>query len=133
MSGNAVSRVGEMVARIFVLWGYHFLGNRVSNALVTEMSKEYKLQDLSVRLAMIAADTLLRRKLSRSVIACVGIMVNKPLRHLSSQLLQLIEQQGAFDPKTLHFEDLDSEKFLERFMKTVFERDLDTAIDLYWA
>jgi hypothetical protein len=132
VSGNAVGRIGEMVARIFVLWGYNFLGNRVSNALVAEMSKEYKLQDLPIRLAMIAADTLLKRKLSRSVIACVGIMVNKPLRHLSAQLLQLIEKQGAFDPKSIQFENLDSETFLDRFMKTAFERDLNSAIDQYW-
>src|SRR5262245_35057912 len=65
--------VGEMVAKIFVLWGWNFLGVKVSDAIATELSTEYKNQELSSRLAMVAADTIFKRKLSRSVIACLGI------------------------------------------------------------
>lgn len=60
------------------------------------MLGEYKRQELSVRLAMVAADTMVRRKLSRSMIACLGIMVNHTLRQLSQQVLALIEKVPAF-------------------------------------
>src|SRR4051812_47276538 len=103
-----------MVAKIFVLWGWNFLGKKVSGAIEEEMSAEYKNQELSSRLAMVAADTIFKRKLSRSVIACLGIMVeclniiiivhnlifsfgkkvNRPLRRLSKQLVAVLEQKA---------------------------------------
>ncbi len=64
-----------MVGKIFVLWGWKFLGEKVSRTLEKEMSAEYKSQEFSSRLAMVAADTIFKRKMSRSVIACLGLMV----------------------------------------------------------
>jgi len=127
-----VAEIGQMVGRVFVLWGYGESGQRVSNALVSEMTKEYQHQELAVRVAMIAADALLKRKLSRSMIGCIGIMVNKPLRQLSIQLLSLINNNGEFDAKSLRLEELQSERFLEKFMKACFDKDIASAVDLYW-
>eukprot|EP01095_Lingulamoeba_sp_RSL-Kostka_P007085 TRINITY_DN2236_c0_g7_i1.p1 TRINITY_DN2236_c0_g7~~TRINITY_DN2236_c0_g7_i1.p1 ORF type:complete len:431 (+),score=112.52 TRINITY_DN2236_c0_g7_i1:32-1294(+) len=132
VSGNALSEVGEMVGRIFVLWGWNFLGYKVSNSLIEEMKEEYKSQELSVRLAMIAADTILKRKLSRSVIACLGVMVNRPLRTLSEQLLTLVEKNEPIDVSNFDLSSDGSEEFADQFMKSAFEESIVSTIDIYW-
>jgi len=121
-----------MVGKIFILWGWNFLGNKISDSLIKEMSTEYKKQELTVRLAMVAADTILRNKLSRSVIACLGIMVNKPLRQLSQQLLELIDKNIPIDAKAFNLSVDDSQQFSSKFMQMTFERGIDEAIDKFW-
>jgi len=133
VSGKALNQIGEMVGKIFILWGWNFLGNKISGSLIKEMSTEYKKQELTVRLAMVAADTILRHKLSRSVIACLGIMVNKPLRQLSQQLLELIDKNIPIDAKAFNLSvDADSQQFSSKFMQMTFERGIDDAIDKFW-
>jgi len=133
VSGKALTDIGEMVGRIFILWGWNFLGFKVSSCLMHEMREEYKSQELSVRLAMIAADTILKRKLSRSVIACLGIMVNRPLRQLSEQLLVLIENNDRIDASQFQLpENEASEEFANRFMQVAFELGYTRAIDAFW-
>eukprot|EP01103_Thecamoeba_quadrilineata_P019858 TRINITY_DN8248_c0_g1_i1.p1 TRINITY_DN8248_c0_g1~~TRINITY_DN8248_c0_g1_i1.p1 ORF type:complete len:417 (+),score=83.55 TRINITY_DN8248_c0_g1_i1:137-1387(+) len=130
VSGRELAKVGEMVGRIFVLWGWNVLGERVSSVLTLEMKGEFRKQELSVRMAMIVADTILKRRLSRSVIACLGILVNKPLRQLANQLLRLIETNEFVNPKVLSPEG--SEAFADRFVKAVFEVGLKDAVERFW-
>jgi len=131
VSGKALNEVGEMVGRIFVLWGWNYLGLKVCDSLVREMKEEYNSQELSVRLAMIAADTILKRKLSRAVIACLGVMVNKPLRRLSEQLLTMVEQNKEIDVRNFDLTGA-SEEFTEHFMQLAFESGIAVAIDQFW-
>lgn len=134
VSGKALNEVGRMIGRIFILWGWNILGEKVCNALIREMKEEYKAQELPVRLAMIAADTLFKRKLSRSVIACLGVMVNKPLRQLSEQLLAMIEYNQNIDVLQLHCltSPAGYEEFADTFMKLAFEQGIPAAINQYW-
>jgi GTPase SAR1 family protein len=132
LSGKAFKAVGEMVAKIFIIWGWNFLGKKVSSAVEEEMSAEYKNQELSSRLAMLAADTLFKRKLSRSVIACLGVMVNRPLRRLSGQLLSVIEQKEEVKFEDLKLMEKENESFPDEFTKHAFAHGIDKAIDTYW-
>ena len=132
VSGKALSQVGEMVSKIFILWGWNFLGKKVSNTLVAGMREEYNNQDLSSRLAMVAADTLFKRKLSRSVIACLGLLVNRPLRRLSQKLLSVIEKMDTIDVQHVKFQGGIREDFADQFMKKAFESGIEAAIEAFW-
>ena len=132
VSGEALDQVGEMVGRIFVLWGWNFLGMKVQNSLVHEMKEEYRGQDLSVRLAMVAADTILKRKLSRSVIACLGVLVNRPLRQLSEQLLSMVEQEVAMNVAEFDLSTNSSEQFTQTFMDFALEKGIADGLNQYW-
>ena len=132
ISGEALEQVGEMVGRIFILWGWNFLGVKVSNSLLHEMREEYKNQDLTVRLTMIVADTILKRKLSRSVIACLGVLVNRPLRRLSEQLLSMVEQDTPIHVDGLELSSDNSEEFTHAFMDFAFSSSISAAINHYW-
>jgi ribosomal protein S27E len=133
VAGKSLTDIGEMVGRIFILWGWNFLGFKVSSCLMHEMREEYKNQELGVRLAMIAADTILKRKLSRSVIACLGLLVNRPLRQLSEQLLVLIENTDRIDATQFQLpENAASEQLADRFMQVAFEHGYMRAIDTFW-
>lgn len=131
VSGAALNFIGEMIVRIFILWGYNFLGKKVSVALLQEMNQEYLGQQLSMRLLMIAADTILKHKLSRSAIACLGITVNKPLRQMSAQLVRFLEGNGAIDPALFQLTSEPPPDY-DKFMKAAFERGMEAAIDLFW-
>mmetsp|Transcript_23475 Transcript_23475/g.40131 ORF Transcript_23475/g.40131 Transcript_23475/m.40131 type:complete len:421 (-) Transcript_23475:16-1278(-) len=132
VSGEALEHVGEMVGRIFVLWGWNFLGLKVKNSLVHEMKEEYKGQDLSVRLAMVAADTILKRKLSRSVIACLGVLVNRPLRELSEQLLSMVERESSICVEEFDLSTDSPEQFTQKFMDYALEFGISNALNQYW-
>ena len=120
-----------MIVRIFLLWGYNFLGKKVSTVLLQEMNQEYLGQQLTIRLVMVAADAILKRKLSHSVIACLGITVNKPLRQMSAQLVRFLEGSGTIDPALFQLTSEPPPDW-DRFMKAAFERGLDAAIDMFW-
>ena len=133
VSGKALKEVGEMVGKLFVLWGWNFLGLKVSSALIKDMKEEYKNQDLSVRLAMIAADTIMKRKLSRSVIACLGVLANKPLRTLTEKLLTMIEQNMEMNIQNFDLSTVtNSDEFAENFMRVAMESGIAAAIDQFW-
>lgn len=121
-----------MIVRIFLLWGYNFLGKKVSTALLQEMNQEYLGQQLTMRLVMVAADAILKRKLSHSVIACLGITINKTLRLMSAQLVRFLETSGGkVDPALFQLASEPPPDY-DRFMKVAFERSLDAAIDAFW-
>jgi hypothetical protein len=44
VAGKALSSVGEMVGKVFVLWGWKYLGEKVSATLEKEMSAEFRSQ-----------------------------------------------------------------------------------------
>mmetsp|Transcript_7840 Transcript_7840/g.32980 ORF Transcript_7840/g.32980 Transcript_7840/m.32980 type:complete len:426 (-) Transcript_7840:43-1320(-) len=134
VAGRALDEVGEMVGRLFVLWGWNMLGVKITNALVDEMREEYNSQELSVRLAMIAADTILKRKLSRSVIACLGVMVSRPLRKLSEQLLAMVDHYQEFDVQSFTLPGSGGAgDFSEQFMEAAFQSGIPAAIDQFWS
>jgi len=134
VSGEALEEVGQMVAKIFILWGWNYLGTSVSESLVREMKEDFRGQDLTVRLVMVATDTILRRKLSRSVIACLGVLVNRPLRDLSEQLLSMVEEDLPHSPsvESSELSQERTEQFTERFMKVALESGIYAALDRYW-
>lgn len=132
ISGEALDDVGEMVGRIFILWGWNLLGVKISNSLLHEMKEEYKNQDFSVRLTMIFADTILKRKLSRSVVACLGILANRPLRQLSEQLLSMVEQDTPIHVDGLELSSENTEEFTQSFMDYALSSSLLDAINQYW-
>lgn len=120
-----------MIVRIFLLWGYNFLGKKVSTAVLQEMNQEYLGQQFSLRLLMIAADTMLKHKLSRSAIACLAITINKPLRQMSAQLVKFLEGNGVIDPALFQLTNEPPPDY-DKFMKIAFERGMDAAIDAFW-
>mmetsp|Transcript_31065 Transcript_31065/g.42721 ORF Transcript_31065/g.42721 Transcript_31065/m.42721 type:complete len:242 (-) Transcript_31065:54-779(-) len=130
--GHALMEVGEMVGKIFVLWGWNILGSKVRTVLLEEMQSEYSSQDLVVRVAMIIADTILQRKLSRSLIACLGVIVNRPLRQLYQQLISLVEKGEPLNRDQIALNDSNSQEFADRFIKVVFEVGTDQAIEMLW-
>merc|ERR1712137_829352 len=103
-------------------------------SLVREMKEDFRGQDLTVRLVMVATDTILRRKLSRSVIACLGVLVNRPLRDLSEQLLSMVEEDLPHSPsvESSELSQERTEQFTERFMKVALESGIYAALDRYW-
>lgn len=132
VAGKALSSVGEMVGKVFVLWGWKYLGEKVSATLEKEMSAEFRSQELTSRLAMVAADTISKRKLSRSVIACLGLMVNRPLRKLSKQLLSVVEAHDSVKFEELEFSPTKSASFPDKFVQYALAHGIDAAIDNFW-
>jgi len=133
--GIALKDVGIMVAKIFILWGWNLLGGKVSQSLVREMTLEYKGQEFFLRIAMVIADTILHRQLSRSVIACLGVTVNRPLRQLYSLLLAMVEKHEPIDIEmaTKMIKSVEgNQDFADEFIKKVFELGTEETIELYW-
>ena len=129
IGGKSLTQVGEMVGRMFILWGWNVLGFKVSNTLVKELTNEYQQQDLSVRLAMVAADTILNRRLSRPVVACLGVIVNKPLRQLYQQLLHMISQDNQLRTESVSSTEVN---FIDNFLQSAFDQGIASAISQYW-
>jgi len=132
VAGKALRSVGEMVGKIFVLWSWKYLGEKVSATLEKEMSADFRSQELSSRLAMVLADTISKRKLSRSVIACLGLMVNRPLHKLSRQLLSVVDLHDAVKFEKLNILSSNSNTFPNEFVQYALAHGINDAIDNFW-